>query len=1395
MTLHRPFMRRPAAAWLAAALLLFFTGALTAQQTVNGYPVGPDGEPVANPPRRTLGAARDRAVSDLRSAGFFTRVCAENSTGAFDIDRSGCAPFFQTMNNGFVAVWPREAAWAWAAPPTTWTNAVAQVPSLANAIGSGWTVINSHQTGFDDLGPSDNGLGLHHAGVTTVNDRSCLDHRTSYGTGNPLLAGSNCPVTWGTEPGSAVRDASDPGRGWAGARPVPLEVYSQRFASLGANFNFDFWRVSDAELDAAGVPAFKTLGNFHTYGYTSDYNVEILCGTSVIRNYAHIIPATSQVAPGGCSGSDPARRRPGWPLGIEARFDAFTFQLPALKEVQYYQVTFTNRSEAVYGVKLDYDSVYMGLQMGWFGNSNIQQNPTWWVPELGAVFTSALPIQGPCDAGRIVSDLTCARWGANFGFVQGASALIVLKSPIGDLRNKWFTRMGSAFYDPSHPLAGDTLTYNHAHLCGFRNCGRTQFATDPINTPDHEQRGFGQLSSTEVNTLGNRNVTTGLNNNEYWHTFRPRNFPTVRYTPGDPPSVGGGYNKWAPNMAGINWDWGGPPGSMNAKDGVQDTLAVDGCWIQGCAGLWGDTLPNGKYSAYSNTHGTLAVGPIRLMADSVVSYVVAITPGQANDSAGLMAQVSAAIDNYMNFYLAPDAAPKCRITGVTRNAGARAQDAVIRVTWEDSCHPGNWTDPFLDKQYNDLLAAPAGSPLERLRLLNPRLDDTLAFLRANNIAKIYLYKSCEDGASWTTGDDCIDGSPATGAPFDVLGWLPYATFEPGNIPTTYQDLNVRPGQTYTYNVIGETRGANFTVLNGDSVALSGTEYICARNCRIETLALAPVLFNTLSASTGEPNVGRVYLPLSLQGGGSRASAAVTARTGPVSESRLGITVTGDSLSDASFRVLFGTSAAATQIERYTGTDSASVQTRVVLYNAGSPADSVVVSGANLGGLTASGAASVRTTIAPAVDSVAFTWAAGPVMALARLPGAAPADALLVSNTLTGDAATPGGFHGNRDYPHFDLGLNSTLHTLNGTGFNREEFLNSDSTVVPPLVTPTVTWLAARALQDQGTGLNEAYGDYRISWGTYAYGTGGQGGRDQFVLDFSNPSGAASQITTSLGARAAVSTAVASAEVATAVQAATGVPTTVDSLVALKLPFTVFNASYNRPVTIAMRKRPAAGKSVVVGGSADTIRVDVPADAWVPGDTIIFLEAVGGGPLAVTFERAVIGCDATRYTRESCNPVYPGTRGSSVYLSPVAGQFNRASYHVPVTPAAAFTLTATKPGRGTNLTSNAAAIRAGLASVRVVPNPYVMVSQYAGNVLLFTHMPPRGNIRVYTVAGQFTQQISWTEADLRGDGDLAWNLRTREGNVLGAGLYIYVLTATDASGATIGTRTDKFVVIR
>jgi hypothetical protein len=112
-----------------------------------------------------------------------------------------------------------------------------------------------------------------------------------------------------------------------------------------------------------------------------------------------------------------------------------------------------------------------------------------------------------------------------------------------------------------------------------------------------------------------------------------------------------------------------------------------------------------------------------------------------------------------------------------------------------------------------------------------------------------------------------------------------------------------------------------------------------------------------------------------------------------------------------------------------------------------------------------------------------------------------------------------------------------------------------------------------------------------------------------------------------------------------------------------------------------------------------------------------------------------------------------------------------------------------------------ALRASLDSVKVVPNPFVMFSQYtpAGqggeDRILFTHVPPRGVLRVFSISGQFIQQIRWGVADLNGRGDLAFNLRTREGNEMAAGLYLYVLTAQDDTGREVGTKKGKFVLIK
>ncbi len=112
------------------------------------------------------------------------------------------------------------------------------------------------------------------------------------------------------------------------------------------------------------------------------------------------------------------------------------------------------------------------------------------------------------------------------------------------------------------------------------------------------------------------------------------------------------------------------------------------------------------------------------------------------------------------------------------------------------------------------------------------------------------------------------------------------------------------------------------------------------------------------------------------------------------------------------------------------------------------------------------------------------------------------------------------------------------------------------------------------------------------------------------------------------------------------------------------------------------------------------------------------------------------------------------------------------------------------------------ISASMDSIKVVPNPYIMFARWEidspqenDKRLLFTHLPPTGVLRIFTVTGQFVQEVRWEASDLVGNGDLYWDMRTREGNDVGAGLYVFTVQARNpATGARL-KKIGKFVIIR
>jgi hypothetical protein len=107
-------------------------------------------------------------------------------------------------------------------------------------------------------------------------------------------------------------------------------------------------------------------------------------------------------------------------------------------------------------------------------------------------------------------------------------------------------------------------------------------------------------------------------------------------------------------------------------------------------------------------------------------------------------------------------------------------------------------------------------------------------------------------------------------------------------------------------------------------------------------------------------------------------------------------------------------------------------------------------------------------------------------------------------------------------------------------------------------------------------------------------------------------------------------------------------------------------------------------------------------------------------------------------------------------------------------------------------------RGELDKIKVVPNPYVStaiwerptayVTGRGDRKILFTHLPARCTVRIYTVAGYLVKTLTKdTGAD---DGTLGWDLITDDGMDIAYGLYVYHVDAGE-----IGEHIGKFAVIK
>lgn len=1379
------------------------------------------------------------------------------------------------------------------APRSEWVKLLTEgVDALQNAGGGGFTVMWNAAifARTKDHNAADGLVGTLLSGAQSATDGTCLDHFADLGgarmpAGFQLLPASNCTPTW------------SPAGGWLGDRPILPDTWAELFQEQGSGFRFDRWRVP-AERKVAD--AFMGT-NVSTYGHFNDYN------SNTRLKFGNAVP-----------GGSGAPTRPGWPLGIDFEFDAFTFTLPSVANAKFWGGRIINNSDALYGVLHDYDSLYVGI--GPWPNQIGQDGDAYVIPELGAwVVSNSHTFGGPecqqADPVPLIGN-TCGGFGQGIGFDAGAMGIIVLKSPIGDLRNKLFTQAGSPFFDPSHLLAGDTITFNHAVNWNFGTWGQ-------VWNQGTERMKFGVMSSTPDNTVDGRacgDFSRGLG--DRWSTFQSPLWPDEQCV----------YRRFVPGVDAGASTWTYVTGRPNSKPLAPDTLHLVNCGPTGCPEAWADTIWNGWSANRAANLAQFSIGPFRLEAGETTELMIAMY--SARDSVSFEATTRAIVDFYLGLFAGPEAPPTVTIRQVDIGAGLRpGQNAEVRLVWDDA--PEQWVDPFLVKFADDMDDADTGTDLATIRDANPGLTDRIRARASDNVSRLLIFRSCDGGLSFDADGDCV-GDRAVDAFGNTIepGWQAFAVLEPdasGDLPNTFTDGQVTPGVRYLYTILGESRGFRETVIDdpdarreivnvetdpvtGDTIS-ADTLFTCGLGpCETRELAVAPPLLNPLSRSAADPNVLSVYVPASGAAGGRIAEvefsdvdtlgkasvpfevrlASADAREN-VFETWFGNRLTIVEYRDADTDNLFGTKPRSDTVgtgdgvtARFSGTlsfpriqpasvtisdgvqtvqddgaggftgDTAVSGTNTIDYVTGqfdvtfrlaAPADSAVTATYNqeLGvQVTVEDVARVvvgdtGTTTSTAVLSSRMFWRPDGVpvtLNAATVTSDVTADdvrtvrfvvgpgnlnpnqrfgvgfalvervggdslPLLVSGRLDGSGTTPGGFLGHPQFPGFMV----LADNRSATGFDEQFYVDARGDTLSIQRDPTLSFSSGASINTGLQGLT--FGEHVITFEDSVFGA-----RAPFRIDFFNPANTDAEFDASVRARRVGTTGVTDAEAEALVAAALGQTSVV--LEPARIPFTVRNATHGRPpAELAMVARGEVRK--ILGLPPDTISVTVDPDIWMPFDPLVVIETVDlyqtrvvSGVQAIVVDtlgnpirapRRVVTFSALRLTcggaNPSCNPVRGTGFGQWIGVRPDDNLHFK--YFSPFTSESKFAFTPRRSVQGMDIITQGRSIREQMDQIRVVPNPYIFFSSYEAasdqRRLLFTNLPPDGVLRIYTVSGQFVQELDWQPSDLTGNGDLFWNLRTREGNDLGAGLYVFVIRARDPATGQDVKKMGKFVVIR
>ena len=1257
------------------------------------------------------------------------------------------------------------------------------------------------------INAADGQFGRFFSGAVSDNNGSdCRAFTGNPGGGLPnnftLLAASDCEQTWAAT-------------GFDGIRQITDQQWLDRFNANKDEFTFDSHKITP-------LPDAPVVGSLASYGAFSDHTRE------VIQLFGGVTP----------KGVGPSRTR-GFPLGIYVRADAFKFDRPSVRDGVFIRWLVINRSEDVWNQGIDYDALYMGVDPGYVIGSN--QSPN--------VFNSV--VHGThMGAGGGLSGNCSSTYPRRMppGNNQGCDTrnqprfLMILKSPIGDLKNKLYSNPESPFYHPTHRDADDTITYNHWRSGGFGFIEQLAWRRS-------DRALYGLLSGRVEDFLDGRERDF-MSAGSIWGHFRyegtdgTNNVNNWQYNRSVPSDIVG-YGKWDYN-----------------DDGIPDTLMLPECGVQGCSRIWSDTIAGGYSTDGGRNIGNfLGWGPFALKAGDTAEVLWYLGTA-VRDTLRANALLNNVISTYYNNFAGASEYPAPTIT---------ASDIQIDPAWFRDSTDGEQTTNIriqirMPSRQDDVFLKGVVELLEgndpraiNLRTLNGTgfIDEVKARMR-QNLAEVLVFLSCDNGVSWTSSssdDPCTGNNTQTfqtrdedGAPIGQ-GWRPRfrITADPvtGALSQSSISEEFAAGREYLFSFVTKTRSLKDILLVTEETT-SGGITTQTRETLQDVFSLD---IDTLTSAlkTSGPTTAQVYAPLSVPAGTIYARLD-TARleTAIRATNRVGTTTRRLDISGV-FRMRFGNRFIITRTE---DTVSGAVTSRVVRQSVyalassgeGAPivtdfvaSEDVFSSNApfTFSGPTSNQLSTVPTSVVGSVKTYVDTIRSAGYVIGDGGGGSQPyyvAVGAVNSTNFLGGGITQStvDYETAPQYPGFTVTV-TTEATAPGARLSRvirnpatNDTLNSGVTSSNGVVYQTAS--SASTLFSPG-------GYYKLRWRGDAHGI-----RNNQQYRLAPSEVLQPQVDAALAARPVASVGLTD-ETLRALPNFPGGAAGTRVLVAARAPFQVIGIS-GEPADFVMFQRHASGNvtdslfrnSRLWGNGGDTVRVQIPPDAWMPGDTIWVIENVlqprtflsgddvvtvvpntSSSSLPVEESTRIVGlkmvqsCNAGGTpTRITCNPIALGTLGSTGYLPFDDGyesvfHINRAfdqnsEVQLTAQPLVASGLTLTKRD---------------MSIIEVVPNPYIVQGAFdrlttgravAESRIMFVNVPAEGLIRIYSISGQLMQQLSWTKEDLQvsangsAHGDLPYNLRTREGLDLGPGLYLYVLTARGETANGQVAR-GKFVIIR